>query len=519
MFIQVNKTKSSENILLLQKADALRKIANGKLNDNTKAELGQFMTPAATSAFMASLFPIPKSRNVYLLDPGSGVGSLTSAFLSRIKEWNTVDEINVDAYEIDKIMLQYLKSNLKSCKNETEQSNLHIAFKIFSEDFVSIASDKILKAEGLWAEEEKKYTHCIMNPPYKKISSSSRYRKLLRSVEIETVNLYSGFVALSLSLLENNGYLVAIIPRSFCNGPYYRPFREYILKNSAIRHLHLFNSRNKAFKEDKVLQENVIIMLEKSSEQRDVTISTSTDDSFSDLITNDYPFNQIVHPEDKDFFIYIPSTKTVDFITESKNICCSLSDIGIQVLTGPVVDFRLKKYLHQTLGKDTVPLLYPCHFSSMRTNWPLENSKKPNAIKFTDETRKWLLPKNYYTVVRRFSSKEEKRRIIASVVNPEIFNDIDFLGFENHLNVFHINKNGMSKKLATGLAVFLNSKAVDDNFRRFSGHTQVNATDLKMMKYPNREVLTRLGKWAIEQNHITTEMIDYQLELIENGSK
>ena len=502
-----------------QTSDALKKLVNNKLKDETKAELGQFMTPASTATFMASLFPTPKSNKIYLLDPGAGVGSLTSSFLSCTKEWDTVDEVRVDAYEVDKIMLQDLEKNIKSCKAKTEKSNLHLVFKIFNEDFIFGASDQILSSESMGALEDQKYTHCIMNPPYKKISSSSRHRKSLRSVGIKTVNLYSGFVALSLSLLKTNGYLVAIIPRSFCNGPYYKPFREYVLKYSALKHIHLFATRNKAFKEDNVLQENVIIMLQKSGEQGAVTISTSTDDSFSDLINTTYPFRQIVNPNDKDFFIHIPLSEKIDFISESKSICSSLSDIGIQVSTGPVVDFRLKEHLRKMPEKGSVPLLYPSHFSSIRTMWPLENGKKPNAIEYNDKTKKWLFPNGSYTVVRRFSSKEQKRRIVASDVCPEQFKETDFLGFENHLNVFHVDKKGISEALAKGLAVFLNSTAVDDNFRRFSGHTQVNATDLRMMKYPNRKILTRLGEWAKQQDYITIDMIDEQLERIENGIK
>jgi adenine-specific DNA-methyltransferase len=70
-----------------------------------------------------------------------------------------------------------------------------------------------------------RYTHCIMNPPYGKIAVDSGARGYFRAIGLETVNLYSGFVALALDLLEDGGELVAIIPRSFCNGPYYQPFR------------------------------------------------------------------------------------------------------------------------------------------------------------------------------------------------------------------------------------------------------------------------------------------------------
>jgi hypothetical protein len=59
--------------------------------------------------------------------------------------------------------------------------------------------------------------------------------------------------------------------------------------------------------------------------------------------------------------------------------------------------------------------------------------------------------------------------------------------------------------------VFLNTTAVDENFRSFNGHTQVNATDLKLMKYPSREALIELGEWAMQQRTLTQEQIDAKL--------
>jgi hypothetical protein len=134
--------------------------------------------------------------------------------------------------------------------------------------------------------------------------------------------------------------------------------------------------------------------------------------------------------------------------------------------------------------------------------------KKPNAILRNGETEKWLYPSGFYCVVRRFSSKEEKRRIVASVVDPRDFDNAPVLGFENHLNLFHENKRGLPELLAHGLAAYLNSTVVDENFRRFSGHTQVNATDLKLMRYPSRDALIELGNWAMQHKELTQTMID-----------
>ena len=52
----------------------------------------------------------------------------------------------------------------------------------------------------------------------------------------------------------------------------------------------------------------------------------------------------------------------------------------------------------------------------------------------------------------------------------------------------------MPQQLAKGLAAFLNSNLVDQYFRQFSGHTQVNATDLRSLKYPNEARLMSLGE-------------------------
>ncbi len=443
-----------------------------RTNAAKKAQLGQFLTPANTASFMASLFP-SASGECRLLDAGAGIGSLTSAFLERCDKSDlNFTTIQVKTFELDTSIHHDLYRSL-SPYLETNRCSLE-----------TIGLDFIEEAVPAIQSGNKFFTHAILNPPYKKITSDSRHRLLLREVGIETVNLYSAFIALTIALMAPGGQIIAIIPRSFCNGPYYRPFRDFILKQSAIRHIHLFESRRKAFKDDSVLQENIIIHLERNGTQGPVTISTSTDDTFTDLSTTEHPFHRIILPEDSEQFIHIPTSLEQSNLERSLVICHTLSDLGIKVSTGPVVDFRLKEHLRNLPEPGTVPLLYPAHFNS--ETWPIVGMKKPNAIQRNEETEKWLYPIGFYCVVRRFSSKEEKRRIMANVLDPRLFDKAQMLGFENHLNLFHENKHGLPEALARGLAVFLNTSAVDQNFRRFNGHTQVNATDLKQMKYPCR---------------------------------
>jgi tRNA1(Val) A37 N6-methylase TrmN6 len=465
-----------------------------------KSALGQFMTPAAIARFMASMFPPSDVPVCRLLDAGAGTGSLSSSFLDR---WEAGDfgfsRVEAHAYEIDETLRGQLEERLNSYA-----SRLPVEPKVEGSDF-------ILRAAELCLRGESEFTHAILNPPYKKISSKSQHRFSLRRAGIETVNLYSAFVALALGLMAPGGELVAIIPRSFCNGPYYRSFRQYMLERAAIRHIHLFASRTKAFKDDEVLQENVIIRLQRGGQQGSVTVSTSSDDSFCDLTTHSYPFDQIVLSDDSERFIHVPTSPEPNALSLSGSVRYSLEDLGLTVSTGPVVDFRVKQHLRETPGSDTVPLLYPGHFKGKATEWPYPSMRKPDAICRNAETEKWLYPTGFYCAVRRFSSKEEKRRIVPGLVHPNAFGSAEMLGFENHLNVFHEGRRGMPEALARGLVTFLSMTAVDDQFRRFNGHTQVNATDLRLMKYPSRKELVALGEWSSKLGEPTQELIDEQL--------
>ena len=128
-------------------------------------------------------------------------------------------------------------------------------------------------------------------------------------------------------------------------------------------------------------------------------------------------------------------------------------------------------------------------------HWPCSESRKPNALLAVPETEELMVPNGVYVLVKRFTAKEERRRVVATVFRPE-GNLAGFasVGFENHLNYFHHRGGGLDDRLAEGLAVFLNSTVVDAFFRQFSGHTQVNATDLRNLRYPTKGQLYKLAE-------------------------
>ncbi|MEI8206054.1 MAG: BsuBI/PstI family type II restriction endonuclease [Kiritimatiellales bacterium] len=499
-----NKSVGLMGLLDFRRLDVSRQI-----NPERRAKLGQFFTPSDIAGFMAGIFDDTSSENVRILDPGAGIGTLTAALITRLLEQEYRPKaIEVTAFEIDPVVRGYLEVTLNICRSYCRESGVAFSAEIIPEDFILYTRHQF--ENTLFDATPKLYTHTILNPPYKKINSDSEQREALSSIGIETGNLYSAFVALAVKWLERGGEMVAITPRSFCNGTYFGPFRRFLFEQTALRQIHVFENRNQAFSDDDVLQENIIFHLIKGSSNSRVTVSSSSGKGWDMLTSREIDADQVVDIKSREQIIHVTLNdfdQTV--IDQMKAIPCSLSDIGIEVSTGRVVDFRAKEFLSTESKTDTVPLIYPGHMKNGFVEHPQKEFRKSQFITECEATKALFLPPGYYVVAKRFSAKEEPRRVVASVCNTETS-----VGFENHLNVYHVQGHGLPLDIAHGLALFLNSSLVDMYFRLFSGHTQVNAGDLQRLNYPHLDILCKWGsvyRKVIDDPEMMDELVEAEV--------
>lgn len=490
---------------LAETVDFYRVEASPRLDVKRRALLGQYMTPVPIGRFMASLFSQTRGE-MRVLDPGAGVGSLTAALAERLcAAGDHPRSVDFVCYEIDPILCGYLRGTLGQVERGCRAARIEVGARLLERDFILHHElDRQPDLFGSAVEGDRGFTHAILNPPYRKINACSGHRSALREAGVETTNLYTGFMYLAACRLRECGEMVAIVPRSFCNGPYFKPFRERFFSMMRLRHIHVFEQRDRAFRDDDVLQENIIVHAVKGGEDADVTITTSAGGAFNvdpaegvcdaeDLTRRTVPHDSVIRDGDRDRFVHIAADGIEQGIADRMaHFTANLTDVGVEVSTGPVVDFRLRDYLCAEPEDGTVPLLYAAHFQGGILTWP-RTTRKANAIRLSEESRKWLWAnEGHFVVTRRFTSKEERRRIVASVYPSNLPGEL--VGFENHLNVFHRARKGMSADLAEGLALFLNCSLVDRYFRQFNGHTQVNAADLRSLRYPDRGTLERLGR-------------------------
>jgi adenine-specific DNA-methyltransferase len=464
-----------------------------------KRELGQFFTPLQLASFIASFFTRTLS-DWRVIDAGAGSGVLTVALLQKVLVGDPRPvSFHVTAYEIDPAAIEQLRETLQTCAAMCAEHGVRFTSELRTEDFIEQTTASL--EQGFFAPALRTFNAAIVNPPYRKLAVGSRAHRQLREIGIDVSNLYSGFLALLSRVLEADGELVAIVPRSFCNGPYFRAFRQDFMRRMALRRLHVFESRTAAFSNEAVLQENIILRAERNSTPPlTVEISSSRGDFTDSVRSQLLPWAEIVSPKDEQSFVRLPASEREHSArAQLAGLDGRLPDLGITVSTGKVVDFRVRDHLRLEPGNGSHPLLYPSHFESGLLCWPKIGGKKPNAIDVPVTRTDLLIPAEVYVVVRRFSSKEEKKRIVASVVDPtRLPTGVEWVGIENHLNYFHTAGQGLSLSLAKGLAAYLNWSVVDAYFRHFNGHTQVNATDLRSLPFPTGETLVAIGNELVE---------------------
>lgn len=527
---RIPKKKKNENIL-----DYAIRLSDRYIEskDLTERKLkGEFFTPRRVSIFMARLLNV-KQDNINLLDPGAGVGTLSAAFCDRLLKSSKRITLTIHAYENDPDLLPLLRNVLDGCKTALEGKGHHFSYDVYASDFV-IHNKGYLKEDADTASKGRIfYDYVVSNPPYYKLPRLSPQAVIMRESVFGHPNIYALFMALSARMLKPEGEMVFITPRSFCSGLHYRKFRRWFLEEVSIEHIHVFESRKGVFDKDDVLQENIIIKARKSDENHNcIRITTSKSKSLERLKATRVSLEDVIFNKNGDTFVRIPSSQ------RDVRIQClvdawpnTLKDLGFEVSTGPVVVFRTREnllneqeYAHKEKEVlNVAPLLWMHNLQRMKIIWPLRKHKKPSFIEINRRSKSILRPVRNYVLVRRFSSKEQKRRLYAAALLRKDF-PFGFVGIENHVNYIHRINGELTISETLGLAGLLSTTLIDDYFRTLNGNSQVNATDIKCLPLPDIRYIREIGEHISEESFdcidfdkMTSRVLNIDCALMESG--
>jgi len=181
-------------------------------------------------------------------------------------------------------------------------------------------------------------------------------------------------------------------------------------------------------------------------------------------------------------------------------------DLGFDISTGPVVTFRSTEYLRNERSRDTAPLLWMHNVRPFVTQFPRKNGK-PTHIAIKEGSKRLLLPAKRYLLLKRFTAKEEKRRLVAGIMEASDSYS-EWVGLENHLNYVYRKGAELARVETVGLAAFFNTGLVDRYFRAISGNTQVNATEIRTMPVPDARMLAQIGEEVEEAKDLNSCTIE-----------
>lgn len=475
-------------------ADAVGATYVASRSDADRKRYGLYLTPRPVAAFMARLIE-PKSTAMRLLDPAAGAGILLCAALERlVLHPNRPRMIELVACEIDGDLGRLLRMVLDHAISWAANQGVTVTATVRHQDFV------LANAHVGSADDSDWFDVVIANPPYFKIGKDDPRALAVRHVVHGQPNIYGLFMAIAATMLRPGGELLFITPRSYASGPYFKRFRELFFGMMRPLRAHVFGSRREAFSRDNILQENMILHAIRDDdwigrpERLSLTLSSSA--GITDLARSrewDTTLADVLNVHEAGSVFRLPATPEDEAVLRLVDGWPgSLRSYGLQISTGPVVPFRATKWLTEQSNSATVPLLWMNHVHAMDIRWP--NGKRKAEYIIDDEgSRRLLLPARNYVLLRRFSAKEERRRLTAAPLLAESVSTT-MIGVENHLNYIHRPAGNLTRDEVWGLAALYNSALLDTYFRCVNGNTQVGAIELRAMPLPPIDQIVALGQ-------------------------
>ena len=501
-------------------ADRLGNAYSTSMSKEHKKGKGQFFTPIEIADFMAQLANPVNSEEISILDPGCGASILSCALVERlIAESKQISSIRLVLYEIDKKLIPYTLSILEYLKEWCSERNVAMRYDLRENDFI-LSNYKVLEQHqsiSLFEESNfEKFTFIISNPPYFKLPKIDKRVKACEIITSGQPNIYALFMAIASRMVEPEGQFIFITPRSFTAGNYFTAFRSFFFDQLRIKHIHLFVSRKDTFSRDSVLQETMILMGVPTSKgnHADSTIVVSSSHGIADINSPEsrsYREHELIGKNTNQKVLHLPtSIMDEEIIMLFKSWKHKFSDLGIKISTGPVVAFRALDFIVENKSEeaeDLVPLYWLHNVVKMSVVWPIEKPKKGQHIINCEKSRSLLIPNKNYVLLRRFSAKDDKSRLIAAPF-MSAQSKSELIGVENKVNYIYRVQGEFSKEEALGLAALLNSKPFDIYFRTFNGNVNVSATELRQMPMPPIEIIQSIGERLSLTNDYSEENIN-----------
>ena len=234
-------------------------------------------------------------------------------------------------------------------------------------------------------------------------------------------------------------------------------------------------------------------------------------DDFENIIEQEVPYSTVVSGVSS--FVFLPTNpEELGVLKTISKYKTTFPDIGLRMRTGIVVDFRQWDDLRKEPGEHVIPLFYSQHIRDGRVH----HNPSGKGFDWITDDKPGLIQKNKnYVFCKRFTAKEERRRLQCGIYLAEDFPQYSQIGTQNKINyVDWIDGRDMSKETAYGIYALLNSTLFDVYYRILNGSTQVNSTEVNTIPVPPIDLIDSIGNLLIAASDLSTKTCDRIIEEI-----
>jgi adenine-specific DNA-methyltransferase len=359
-----------------------------KISKDEKKENGIYFTPPKTVNKTIHLLEPYMKKIFNILEPSCGSCEYILSLNEKYKN------IKITGIELNNTIYESIKS--------IENTNI----KIYNENFLEY-------------REDKKYDLIIGNPPYfvmKKTDVDNQYYKYFEG----RPNIFILFIIKSLNILNDNGILSFVLPKSFSNCLYYDKTRKYINDNYQI--LHIIENKDSYIETN---QETITLIIKKTNE----------DINNKEYIINIQGFSIFGTPENivklKSLYLNSSTLNNLGFIVnvgnilwnQCKNELTNDSNKTLLIYSSDIKNKRLEIQSYSNDSKknyidrkgDTVPLLvinrgygvgkYSFDYCLINEDYEYLIENHLICIKYKNEIDKEDLIKLYKKIITSFENK------------------------------------------------------------------------------------------------------------------
>jgi adenine-specific DNA-methyltransferase len=336
----------------------------------------------------------------------------------------------------------------------------------------------------------------VGNPPFGRVSLEPRQRARFSRSLFGHANLYGLFTDAALRWAKPDGIVAFVTPTSFLAGEYFKNLRATLADEAPPLRIDFVGGRKGVFED--VLQETLLSTYGRGKKADTAEVRTLDINSLGAVAASEVGSLTLPHIR-RDPWLLPRNAEQNKLVERLVTMPSRLRDWGYQVSTGPLVWNRHKEQLRNTLGINTLPLIWAESVGSFGfEHRALKRNHKP-YFEAGGPADEWLKMSAPCVLVQRTTAKEQARRLIAGELPAPFIRKFGAVVVENHLNMILPIKGQTPMVSVSALAAFLNSEVADLAFRCISGSVAVSAYELEALPLPSPskarefEELLRLG--------------------------